>query len=128
MKMNAKLFIYTIVAGFALTQAGCGGETMPPKPPENTSPAEETLLEAIQGAGGAETRDEEDNITMITLSTGGDDSNVTDAWIDENIGSIKKQFKLEVLSLRGSQVTKKRLEALKKELPKVEITSDFSDD
>ena len=125
MKMNAKLFIYTIVAGFALTQAGCGGETMPPKPPENTSPAEETLLEAIQGAGGAETRDEEDNITMITLSTGGDDSNVTDAWIDKNLENLKKQTKLEDLILRGSQVTQKRIEALKKELPNVSIESDF---
>ena len=127
MKMNAKLCIYTIVAGFALTQAGCGGETMPPKPQDNISPAEQTLLEAIEGAGGDETRDEEYNITMIALSTGGPESNVTDAWIDKNLENLKKQPKLENLELRGSQVTKKRIEALKKELPKVEISSDFDD-
>ena len=125
MKMNAKLFIYTIVAGFAMAQAGCGGETMPPKPPENIGPAEQTLLDAIEGAGGSANRDEEDNITMITLSTGGPESNVTDAWIDKNLENLKKQTKLEVLEMRGSQVTQKRIEALKKELPNVGISSDF---
>lgn len=127
MKMNAKLFIYTIVAGFALAQAGCGAETMPPKPNITVSPAEQTLLDAIVGAGGSADRDEEDNINMIYLSTGGPESNVTDAWIDKNLENLKKQTKLENLALRGSQVTKKRIEALKKELPKVEISSDFDE-
>ena len=106
-----------------LILVGCADQ-LPPEPELIVTPEEKTLLEEIEGAGGEVDRDEDDNITMITLSTGGDDSNVTDAWIDKNIGSIKKQFKLEVLNLGGSQVTKKRLETLKKELPKVEVTFD----
>jgi hypothetical protein len=118
-----QLLICTILTGFMLILVGCADQ-LPPEPELIVTPEEKTLLEEIEGAGGEVDRDEDDNITMITLSTGGDDSNVTDAWIDKNIGSIKKQFKLEVLNLGGSQVTKKRLETLKKELPKVEVTFD----
>ena len=45
----------------------------------------------------------------------------------QHLENLKKQTKLEVLELRGSQVTKKRIEALKKELPKVEISSGFDE-
>jgi hypothetical protein len=127
MKTMTKTFICITLVGFALALVSCGAESMPPEPELVISDEEKALVDQIEGAGGDATRDEDDNLIMITLSTGGEDSNVTDAWIDKNLESLKKQTKLEDLILNGSEVTKKRIEALKKELPKVNVTSDFDD-
>tara|TARA_B100001971_G_C18124076_1_gene501058 strand:- start:518 stop:913 length:396 start_codon:yes stop_codon:yes gene_type:complete len=127
MKTMTKTFICITLVGFALALVSCGAESLPPEPEMIISDEEKALLVQIEGAGGEATRDEDDNLIMITLTTGGEDSNVTDAWIDKNLESLKKQTKLEELALRGSEVTKGRIEALKKELPKVDVTSDFDD-
>ena len=119
MKTMNKLFICTILSGFALVLVGCGGESMP------TKPDEQALLNEIADAGGSVDRDEEtDNITSITLST----TNATDEWLDKNLENLKKQPELELLTLRGTPVTKKRIAALKKELPKVAIETDSSEE
>ena len=125
MKTMNKLFICTILSGFALVLVGCGGESMPTKPDMTVGADEQALLNEIADAGGSVDRDEEtDNITSITLST----TNATDEWLDKNLENLKKQPELELLTLRGTPVTKKRIAALKKELPKVAIETDSSEE